>query len=102
MRPQPVPATGPLKLTDHRRYPGSRVYLTCALCGWTTGYSAERLIDRLRTLRGGGHDTLVGVVAKRVAWPCPGCGRVKWRSDLAWPPGMQESEIKRLANQYRS
>jgi hypothetical protein len=102
MRPQPVPATGALKLIDHRRYPGSRVYLTCALCGWTKGYSAQRIIDRLRALRGGGHDTAVGVVAKRVAWPCPGCGRVKWRSDLAWPPGMQESEIRRLANQYRS
>jgi hypothetical protein len=78
------------------------VFLTCALCGWTRSYSPERVIDRLRALRRGGHETLVGVVAKRVAWNCPGCGRVKWRSDLAWPEGLQERDIKRLANLYRN
>jgi hypothetical protein len=90
------------KLGDYRMFPGTRVWLTCALCGWDKSYSAEKVIDRLRALRGGGFETPVGVVARRVAWPCPGCGRVRWRTDLAWPPGMDEREIKRLANQYRS
>jgi hypothetical protein len=102
VRPRPQVAARAETLGDYRMFPGTRVWLTCALCGWDKSYSAERIIDRLRALRAGGHDTRVGVVAKRVGWPCPGCGRVKWRTDLAWPPGMQESEIKRLANQYRS
>jgi hypothetical protein len=82
MRPQPVPATGPLKLSDHRRYPDSRIYLTCALYGWTKGYSPERAIDRLRALRGGG--AAVGVVARPAAWPCP---RVR-AGEVALRPGL--------------
>jgi RNase P subunit RPR2 len=96
-----VPAADPV-LGDYRRYPGCRLRLTCALCGWSKAYSAERVIERLRALRAGGHDTPVGVVARRVAWTCPGCGRVRWRSDLAWPPGMDEREVQRLANLYRN
>lgn len=102
MRRKPTIADRARTLGDYRRFPGSRVWLTCALCGWDKSYDAEKIIERLRTLRNGGRDTPVGQVARRVAWPCPGCGQVRWRSDLAWPPGMDEREIKRLANQFRN
>lgn len=102
MTPRPVPATRAVKLGDHRLFPGSRVYLTCSLCGWSRDYSAERMILRLRQLRTGGHDTPVASLAGRVAWNCPGCGRTKWRMELAWPAGMDEREIKRLASAYRN
>ncbi|HEY0435962.1 MAG TPA: hypothetical protein VGC92_04940, partial [Phenylobacterium sp.] len=84
------------------RYPGARLLLTCAMCGWSKAYSAERVIARLHELRAGGHDTRVAHVARRVGWPCPGCNRVKWRADFAWPPGMADAEVRRLANLYRN
>jgi hypothetical protein len=87
---------------DYRRYPGARLLLTCAQCGWSKDYSAERVIDRLRALRAGGHDTRVEQVARRIGWNCPGCGRVMWRAEFAWPPGMTEADVKRLANLYRN
>jgi hypothetical protein len=99
---RPVPATEPILLGDHRRYPLSRVLVTCSLCGWNKSYNPERLIDRLRQLRAGGHDTPVGLVARRIAWPCPMCGRVKWRADLAWPPGVDPREIKKRAAAVRN
>lgn len=89
-------------MEDHRRYPGARTVVLCGLCGWTKGYDSERVIDRLRALNAGGPKTPVRQVARRVAWNCPGCGRVKWKTDFAWPPGMDEREIKRLANLYRN
>jgi hypothetical protein len=102
MRLKPRIASDAQKLGDYRMFPGTRVWLTCALCGWDKSYKVQRVIERLRTLRSGGHEAPVGTIARRVAWPCPGCGRVKWRSDLAWPPGMDEREVKRLANQFRN
>jgi len=101
MRPRPIPTTDPT-LGDYRRYPGCRLFLTCSLCGWSKSYNPERIIDRLRELRSGGHATQVGQIARRVGWNCPGCGRVKWRSDFAWPANLDEREIKRLANRYRN
>ena len=102
MRPRVIPQTEQATLGDHRRYPGCRLLLTCAMCGWSKGYNPERVIDRLRALNAGGFPTQVGKVARRVAWPCPGCGQVRWRADLAWPAGMEEREIRRLANLYRN
>jgi RNase P subunit RPR2 len=49
----PIPDDGRLTLGDHRRYPGSRLVLTCTLCGWQKAYSPERAIDRLRQLKAG-------------------------------------------------
>lgn len=92
----PVPWTGPTTLGDHRRFPGARVLVQCGLCGWSKGYNPQRIITRLQQLRAGGYPTPLDQVARRVAWTCPGCGRVKWRAQLAWPPGMTETEIKRL------
>lgn len=99
---RPVPAQSPLTLADHRRYPLCRVVLTCAMCGWTKGYDPERIVDRLRQLRAGGYPTAVGQVARRVAWPCPMCHRVKWRTDLAWPSGVADRDIRRLAAIHRN
>ncbi|HEX3700127.1 MAG TPA: hypothetical protein VHV27_05570 [Phenylobacterium sp.] len=99
---RPVPATGDLTLGDHRKYPACRVRLTCALCGWCKGYNPERIIERLRALNAGGHKSPVGQIARRVAWPCPGCGRVKWRADLAWPADLSDRAIKRLAAAVRN
>ena len=99
---RPAPTGTTTTMGDHRRYPGCRLRLACALCGWTKGYSPERVIDRLRELRAGGHDTPVSQIAPRVGWTCPGCGRVKWRADLAWPAAVDKREVKRLAGLYRN
>jgi hypothetical protein len=96
-----VPIGDQAALGDHRHYPGARLLLTCALCGWDKSYSVSRVIDRLRELKAGGHATRLGQVARRVAWPCPGCGRVKWRAQFAWPAGFDEREYRRLANLHR-
>jgi hypothetical protein len=96
-------ATGPdAALADHRRHPGCGLQLVCALCGWAKGYSPERVIARLQELRAGGHRTLLSDVVRRVAWPCPGCGRVRWRAQFAWPAELDAREARRLANRYRN
>ena len=101
MRWTPVPMTDAV-MGDHRRYPLCRLLLTCALCGWTKGYSPERVIGRLQEQRTGGNPTKVENIRRFIGWNCPGCGRVKWRTQLAWPPGVDEREIKRLTSQLRS
>ncbi|MDB5475533.1 MAG: hypothetical protein JWP49_1044 [Phenylobacterium sp.] len=101
-RYRPVPDDGALRLGDHRRYPGSRLLLTCAMCGWQKAYRPERAIDRLRQLKAGGHPTPVAALARRVAWPCPMCRRVKWRMELAQPADLDTREAKRLAGLYRN
>ena len=99
---QAIPLGAGASIGDFRRYPGCRMTLTCALCGWTKAYDPERVVDRLRALRSGGHATRLGDVARRVAWPCPGCGRVKWRAGLAWPAGFSERDARRLAARERN
>jgi hypothetical protein len=99
---RPAPAPDDATIGDYRRFPGARLLVACALCGWEKSYRPERVIDRLRQLRAGGHDTRLTQIARRVAWPCPGCHRVKWRALLAWPAAMDAAEIKRLANLYRN
>jgi len=99
---EPIAAGPDAALSDHRRHPGCRVQLTCAMCGWARAYSPERIIARLQELRAGGHRTLLSDVARRVAWPCPGCGRVRWRAEFASPRGLDAREARRLANRYRN
>ena len=89
-------------LGDMRFYPGARLLITCSLCGWAKSYNVERVIERLRSLKTGGHPTRLRQVAARVAWPCPGCGRVKWRAQFAYPPGFSEADHRRLVNRYRN
>jgi RNase P subunit RPR2 len=102
MKMRVIPIGDEASLGDHRHYPGARLLLTCTLCGWSKSYRCERVIDRLRELKAGGHATRLGQVARRVAWPCPACGRVKWRARFAWPAGFDEREARRLANLYRN
>jgi hypothetical protein len=97
-----IPIGDKATLGDHRHYPGSRVLITCTLCGWSKSYRPDRIIERMRTLKTGGHATPLAQVARRVAWPCPGCGRVHWRAQFAWPAGFDQREAKRLANLYRN
>jgi len=87
---------------DFARYPGCRLTITCAMCGWSKGYNPERVIDRLRDLRSGGYATPLATVARRVQWPCPGCHRLRWRAGLAWPASLTEAEAKRLAARARN
>ena len=89
-------------LGDFRRYPGCRLYLTCGLCGWSKNYSVERVINRLRELKSGGHTTPLDTIPRRIGWNCPRCGRRGWRAQFAWPPGLDAGEARRLANQYRN
>jgi hypothetical protein len=89
-------------LGDHRRYPGCRFLVQCMLCGWQKDYSPERIIARLHEQRTGGNPTQIRYLARRIGWTCPGCGRAKWRVEFAWPPDMDEREIRRLVNQSRS
>ena len=97
-----IPIGDKATLGDHRHYPGARVLITCTLCGWSKSYRPDRIIDRMRALKTGGHATPLAQVARRVAWPCPGCGRVHWRAQFAWPAGFDQREAKRLANMYRN
>ena len=97
MRPSETATLG-----DFRRYPGCRVVLACAGCGLSKDYDPERIIDRLRELRAGGYPTTLVQVATRVGRRCPRCHQATWRAQFAWPAGMDEREIKRLANLYRN
>jgi hypothetical protein len=98
---QPISTADTATMGDHRRYPGARLLITCSLCSWSKSYRPDRVIDRLRELKAGGHATTLTQVARRVAWNCPGCHRVKWRAQFAFPAGLETREIKRLANFYR-
>ncbi len=97
-----IPTAEQATLGDHRHFPGARLLIVCSLCGWSKSYRVERVIDRLRQLKSGGYATGLTQVARRIAWPCPGCGRVHWRASFAWPAGIDEREVKRLANLYRN
>jgi hypothetical protein len=99
---QPIPTSDTSTLGDARRWPGSRFQLVCTLCGWSRTYRVERLIQRLRELKAGGHATTLDQVARRVGWDCPACHRTRWRCQFAWPPGLNEREGRRLQNLYRN
>jgi hypothetical protein len=97
-----IPAEGTAAVGDFRRHPGCRLVLACAACAWSKSYDPERVIDRLRELKAGGHTTRLVDVARRVGWNCPACHRMRWRAQLAWPPGLTPGEAKRLADRYRN
>ena len=97
-----IPHDATAAIGDFRRYPGCRLLIACAACSWSKGYDPERVIDRLRALKAGGHATRMEDVARRVAWPCPACRRLKWRAQFAWPPGLGPREARRLADRYRN
>jgi hypothetical protein len=99
---QPIRTPDTAALGDHRRFPGARLLIACTLCSWSKSYRPERVIQRLRELKAGGHATTLRQVAGRVAWNCPACHRVKWRAEFAFAASMDEREIKRLANLYRN
>ena len=101
-RIRPIPLGAEASVGDFQRYPGCRLTITCSLCGWVKAYNPERVLGRLRELKAGGHATPLGKVGARVLWPCPGCGRVKWRARLGWPAGLQPDEVRRLTNLYRN
>ena len=99
---RPIPIDEAASIGDYRRYPGARLTLTCAMCGWVKPYNPERVLARLHELKSGGHATRMAEIARRVQWPCPGCHRVRWRAGFAWPPGLTAAEVKRLAGRYRN
>ena len=98
---QPILADATAALGDFRRYPGCRVMLVCGFCAWSKAYNPERVIDRLHDLKAGGYATRLVDVARRVGWNCPGCRRMGWRAQFAWPPGFTPGEARRLADRYR-
>jgi hypothetical protein len=97
-----IPLGPEASLGDFRRYPGCRLTITCAMCGWSKAYSPGRIIARLQELKAGGYSSPLSLVARRVQWPCPGCHRLRWRAGLAWPADLDAREAKRLANLYRN
>lgn len=99
---RPIPTNDATTLGDYRLYPGCRLLVACAGCGHQKDYSPERVIARLHQLRAGGYPTTLAQVARRVAKRCPRCHEVQWRAQFAWPPHLDEREIKRLANLYRN
>jgi hypothetical protein len=78
-----VNAHAPLAACRH--HPGARLQLRCGACGWTRDYDPERIAERLLELKRGGPSTPVAAVAMNVQWPCPGCGRMRWKSELVGP-----------------
>jgi hypothetical protein len=99
---RPIPADRTAAIGAFRRHPGCRLMLACAACGWSKSYNPERVIDRLRELKAGGHTTRLVDVARRVGWNCPACQRTRWRAQFAWPPSLTPGEAKRLADRYRN
>lgn len=97
-----IPAAAEDSIGDFRKFPGARLLLVCAACSWSKPYNPERVIDRLRELRTGGYATRLVDCARRVGWNCPACSRMRWRMQFAWPPGLDDREIRRLANRYRN
>jgi hypothetical protein len=96
-------AAGPSAVIgDFRRYPGCVLLLSCGACGWTKPYNAERILARLLELKNGGHTTRLDQVARRVAWPCPGCGRLHWKTGFAYPPHIDAAEVRRQAARWRN
>lgn len=97
-----IPHGNDAPMQDHRRYPGCRLLLFCGACTAAKGYSPEKIIERLRARKTGGHETKVADVARAIGWPCPSCGRMRWATQLAYPAGLDEREARRLANVYRN
>lgn len=102
MKWRAIPGGQTATLGDYRRYAGCRLLIVCADCGLSKDYNPERVIARLHELRAGGYPTFLPQVAARVGRRCPRCHQATWRAEFAWPPGLSESEIKRLADRSRN
>ena len=102
MEIRPISTSAETTVGDYRRYPGCRVVIVCTGCRWQADHCPERIIDRLRELKAGGHGTRLDKVAGRVTKRCPRCHQVAWRAEFGWPASLKESDIKRLANLYRN
>ena len=102
MSDRPIHVDESASVGDFARYPGCRLTITCALCGWSKGYNPERILARLRQLKAGGHATRIAEVARRVGWNFPGCGRVKWKAGFCYPASLRESDARRIAARYRN
>ena len=98
----PVGVGSDTPLEDHRRYPLCRVMLFCGLCGWARDYNPERIVERLRALKTGGYRTPVALVARRVGWNCPGCGRCSWGTKLAYWKETDPKAVQRMTRLSRS
>ena len=48
MSDRPIHLDESASVGDFARYPGCRLTITCALCGWSKGYNPERILARLR------------------------------------------------------
>lgn len=60
--------------------PQDRIAFLCGACGWSRSYRASALRARLRDLGEEADDFRVERAAGRLAWPCPRCARMRWRS----------------------
>lgn len=99
---RPIPHDRHVALEDHRRYPGCEVMLACEACGYSRTYQVAKVALRLLELRAGNTGTPVSAVARHVRRRCPRCSEVRWRSQFAYPDGMDPREVKRLTNRYRN
>ncbi len=98
---RPIPLGDDATLAEHRRRPGARLYAICTLCGWNKGYAPAKVARRLAAMKAGGEAAPLDRIARHIGWPCPGCGRVKWRTALAYPPELDPREIRRLERRLR-
>ncbi|WP_331589028.1 hypothetical protein [Phenylobacterium sp.] len=89
------------KMADADLFPGCFVLVTCKACGHFKAYPPATVVLRLRQLQMGGTLATFAEVAGRVGATCP-CGARDWRAGLAWPPGMTDGDIKRLAARARN
>jgi hypothetical protein len=66
--------------------------LVCGACGWSRDYDAGRLRRRLEALGEDAAD-LAAATARRIAWPCPRCARMRWwcRAVTGETPGRRVS-----------
>jgi hypothetical protein len=79
-----VTSRPPLLLRQLIGVRGAKVKLYCGACAWSRTYEPARLAERLAAKGAGGPQTAIMLVSKHVAWPCPGCGRMRWAA-RPWP-----------------
>jgi hypothetical protein len=102
VRMRRIPQGPGASIGDFRRHPGCRLLIACSACGWSRDYDPERVVARLLEIHAGGETTPFSEVARRVAWNCPACQRMRWRAELAWPARIDEREARRLRNLHRN
>lgn len=80
----PCVQVGPVQRPSTFGEPGpeDRVSFHCSACGWARSYRAARVRDRLQALGEDAGDAWAETAARRVAWPCPRCARMRWRCQV--------------------